>query len=292
MANPAPFVSWVGGSQKSLPALLARLPAGVAERRYVDPFVGGGALFWALRPRRALLSDACAPLIAAWRALALDPEGLLRELAVLEALRATQDLPGWYRLVTGLLDAEGTDAERGARLIAVNRSCFNGLWRVNSAGRFNAALDPASKGRDLVRADLLRGCAAVLGGMNLQVHAGGWEATVEAAGAGDVVYADPPYDDESDDGPPMLLGGPVAVQGHRYTAQGWTRGDLVRLADALARAADRGAHVLSTNNPTRFAGEVFASRGFTVEVEAVTRSVSRDASTRGAVNELYATRSP
>lgn len=290
MTAAAPFVRWVGGSQRTVDALLARCPADVAERRYVDPFLGGGALFWALRPRRALLSDACAPLMAAWRALAVDPDGLLRELGVLEALRATQDLPGWYRLVTGLLDADGTDAERGARLIAVNRSCFNGLWRVNSAGRFNAALDPASAKRDLVRADLLRGCATVLGGMDLQVHAGGWEATVSEAGAGDLVYADPPYDDEEDDGPPMLLGGPVAVQGHRYTAQGWTRGDLVRLADALAKAADRGAHVVSTNNPTRFAREVFEARGFTVEVEAVNRSVSRDAATRGATGELYARR--
>ena len=289
MANPAPFVRWVGGSQKSLPALLARLPADIADRRYVDPFLGGGALFWALRPQRALLSDACAPLMAAWRALALDPMGLLRELGVLQALRSTRSLPEWYRLVTGLLDEDGTDAERGARLIAVNRSCFNGLWRVNGSGRFNAALDPASGGRDLVREDLLRGCAVVLAGADLDVQARSWEATIEAAGAGDFIYADPPYDDE-DDGPPTLLGGPLAVQGHRYTAQAWTRGDLVRLADALARAADRGAHVLSTNNPTAFAGEVFASRGFTVEVETVTRSVSRDASTRGAVDELYATR--
>lgn len=292
MAEPAPFVRWVGGSQKSLPNLLARLPADAAQLRYVDPFVGGGALFWALRPRRALLSDACAPLMAAWRALAVDPDGLLRELAGLAAPRAAGQHPAWYALVAGLLDADGTDAERGARLIAVNRSCFNGLWRVNSAGRFNAALDPASKGRDLVRADLLRACAAVLGGMDLQVHARSWEATIAAAGAGDLVYADPPYDDESDDGPPMLIGGPVAVQGHRYTAQGWTRADLVRLADALAEAAERGAHVLTTNNPTRFAREVFAARGFSVEVAPVARSVSRDAATRGDVLELYARRAP
>ena len=291
MADPAPFVRWVGGSQKSLPNLLARLPADVAERRYVDPFVGGGALFWALQPRRALLSDACAPLIAAWRALAVDPEGLIRELGVLAALRETTDHPAWYRLVTGLLDADGTEAERGARLIAVNRSCFNGLWRVNGSGRFNAALDPASKGRDLVRAELLRACAATLAGAEFDIRAGSWEATVEAAGAGDLVYADPPYDDE-EDGPPMLLGGPVAVQGHRYTAQGWTRADLVRLADALAGAAARGAHVLSTNNPTAFAREVFAARGFRVDLQPVTRSVSRDATTRGETLELYAWRTP
>jgi DNA adenine methylase len=132
----------------------------------------------------------------------------------------------------------------------------------------------------------------VLAGADLDVQARSWEATIKAAGAGDFVYADPPYDEEAGSDQPTLLGGPVAVRGHRYTAQGWTRGDLVRLADALARAADRGAHVLSTNNPTRFAREVFASRGFKVRVEKVTRSVSRDASTRGAVDELYAMRSP
>lgn len=291
MADPAPFVRWVGGSQKSLPALLARLPADVAERRYVDPFLGGGALFWALRPRRALLSDACAPLMAAWGAL-VDVEALIRELGVLAALRETTDHLTWYRLVTSLLDAEGTHAERGARLIAVNRSCFNGLWRVNAAGRFNAALDPASKDRDLVRAELLRACAAALVECEVEMHAGGWEATVAAAGPGDLVYADPPYDDEADDGQPTLLGGPAAVQGHRYTAQGWTRSDLVRLADALAGAAERGAHVLSTNNPTAFAREVFTARGFRVDLQPVTRSVSRDASTRGEALELYAWRAP
>lgn len=283
-----PFVRWVGGSQKTLPELLSRLPADAAGRRYVDPFLGGGALFWALEPRRAVLSDACAPLIAAWRALR-DVDNLIAELAVLQALRSTAGLPAWYRLVTDLLPAEGLDAERGARLIAVNRSCFNGLWRVNAAGHFNAALDPASATRDLVRVDLLRRCAAVLGAADTVIEARSWEATVAEAGAGDLVYADPPYDGEADEGAqPGLLGGPAPVQGHRYTAAGWTRGDLVRLADALAVARDRGAYILSTNNPTTFAVGLFEARGFRCDVVQTARSVSRDGAGRGSVGELIA----
>jgi DNA adenine methylase len=289
VAVAEPFVRWVGGSQRSLGALRERLPADAARRRYVDPFLGGGALLWALKPRRALVSDACAPLIAAWRALRDAPEELLRELAVLQALRETTDLPSWYRLVTDLLGQDGTDVERGARLIAVNRSCYNGLWRENGSGRFNVALDPASAKRDLVRADLLRGCAAVLGTMDIEVYARSWEATVEAAGSGDFVYADPPYDAEVDEGAqPSLIGGPPAVEGHRYTAAGWIRGDLVRLADALAVARDRGAYVLSTNNPTTFAVQLFEARGFRFDVVQTPRSVSRDGAGRGVVNELIA----
>ena len=271
-----PFVRWVGGSQRSLGALRERLPADAARRRYVDPFLGGGALLWALEPRRALVSDACAPLIAAWRALRDAPEELLRELAVLQALRETTDLPSWYRLVTDLLGQDGTDVERGARLIAVNRSCYNGLWRENGSGRFNVALDPASAKRDLVRAELLRGCAAVLGAMDIEVYARSWEATVEAAGAGDLIYADPPYDAEA------------GVEGHRYTAAGWSRSDLVRLADALAAARDRGAYIISTNNVTTFALDTFTRRAFRCDVVQTTRSVSCDAATRGAVAELIA----
>ncbi len=283
-----PFVRWVGGSQKTLPELLYRLPADAFRRRYVDPFLGGGALFWALEPRRAVLSDACAPLIAAWRALR-DVDGLIAELTVLQTLRGGTTLPAWFRVVADCLELDGTDAERGARLIAVNRSCFNGLWRVNGAGHFNAALDPASASRDLVRADLLRRCAAVLGAADAIIEARSWEATIAEAGAGDLVYADPPYDAEADEGAqPGLLGGPAPVQGHRYTAAGWTRADLVRLADALAVARDRGACIVSTNNPTTFAVQLFEARGFRCDVVQTARSVSRDGAGRGAVSELIA----
>ena len=288
----APFVRWVGGSQKTVAELLARCPSDVAERRYVDPFLGGGALYWALQPRLALLSDACEPLIAAWRVLAIHPEALIQGLGELQAARAVADHREWYGAVCRDL-LSPTLMCRAAALVAVNRSGFNGLWRENREGGYNVALNPASATRDLVRADLLRACAGVLRACEASIVARPWEATVAAAGAGDLIYADPPYDQEADEGAqPSLLGGPAAVEGHRYTAAGWTRGDLVRLVDALAAARERGAYVVATNNPTAFVCGLFASRGFRCDIVQTQRSVSCDASTRRAVGELIAVGEP
>lgn len=304
---PAPFVRWVGGSQRTLNELLARCPADVAERRYVDPFVGGGALFWALRPRRALLSDVCEPLIWAWRAVAWQQAALVSQLEYQTRARGVDAAAHarWYanlaRRITEPVDrsavikiaGEGADIgcylERGAMMIALNRSAYNGLWRENREGRYNVAPDPASLNRDLVRADLLSACSEVLRACDVSIVARSWEATVSEAGAGDFVYADPPYDQEGDEGgQPSLIGGPPAVEGHRYTAAGWKRADLVRLADALAAARDRGAFVIATNNATAFVVDLYAARGFRCDIVLTQRSVSCDKATRGAVGELIA----
>src|SRR3989440_10115336 len=125
----APFLKWVGGKTSLLPELLKHVPGPL--RRYHEPFVGGGALFFAVAPRRAVLSDANGELIHCWRQVRDDAHGVLDALAAHVYERAR------FEAVRALDPLRLPAAQRAARFIYLNKTCFNGLWRVNRAGRFN-----------------------------------------------------------------------------------------------------------------------------------------------------------
>ena len=124
-----PFIKWAGGKTSLLPELLKHVPGHL--RRYHEPFVGGGALFFAVAPRRAALSDANGELIHCWRQVRDDVHGVLDALSVHVYERSR------FEAVRALDPARLPPAVRAARFIYLNKTCFNGLWRVNRAGRFN-----------------------------------------------------------------------------------------------------------------------------------------------------------
>src|SRR5438132_13070742 len=125
----SPFLKWVGGKTSLLPELLKHIPARL--RRYHEPFVGGGALFFAVRPRRAFLSDSNVELVHCYRQVRDDVYSVLDALARHVYERAH------FEAVRPLEPLHLMSAEREARFIHLNKTCFNGLWRVNRSGRFN-----------------------------------------------------------------------------------------------------------------------------------------------------------
>src|SRR5438105_4455980 len=128
----APFLKWVGGKTSLLPELFKHVPSRL--RGYHEPFVGGGALFFAVAPRRALLGDSNAELIHCYRQVRDDAS------AVLDALAAHVYQREHYNAVRALDPLRLRPAQRAARFIYLNKTCFNGLWRVNRAGRFNVPI--------------------------------------------------------------------------------------------------------------------------------------------------------
>ena len=213
-----PFVKWAGGKTSLLPELLKHVPGRL--RRYHEPFVGGGALFFAVAPRRATLSDANGELVHCWRQVRDDVHGVLDALAghVYERSR--------FEAVRALDPLRLGPAERAARFIYLNKTCFNGLWRVNRAGRFNV---PFGRYRNPTFHDpglLLRASQALRG---MQILRAPFEISLERALPGDFVYLDPPYD-------------PVSQTSSftSYTRDAFTWEDQKRLAAGCAALDRRG----------------------------------------------------
>jgi len=132
-----PIVKWVGGKTKLLSELTRRMPP--TYRRYYEPFVGGAALFFRIAPDRAVLADVNQDLVGLYRAVASDVDGVIRRL---QQHRDKHDERHYYDMRTRWNDRDASwhPAERAAAFIYLNKTCFNGLWRVNRSGAFNVPI--------------------------------------------------------------------------------------------------------------------------------------------------------
>jgi DNA adenine methylase len=257
-----PFLKWAGGKTSLLAELLKHVPSAV--RRYHEPFVGGGALFFAVAPRRAVLSDANGELIHCWRQVRDDVHAVLDALSVHVYDRTRFDA------VRALDPVRLPPAERAARFIYLNKTCFNGLWRVNRAGRFNV---PFGRYKNPTFHDpglLLRASRALRG---VQIHRGPFETALQRAAPGEFVYLDPPYDPVSE-----------SASFTSYTRNGFTWADQERLAAECAALDRRGVRFLLSNSATARVRALY--RGFEQRAVRAPRHISCKGERRGHVDEL------
>ena len=186
-----PFLKWAGGKGQLLPAFEGFYPAPGAIGAYHEPFVGSGAVFFhvkaRLRPRTAVLSDSNAELMNAFQAVRDEVEDLI---VALEEHAASHSEDHFYAVRDQLPSALSSAVARAARFIYLNKTCFNGLYRVNSRGLFNV---PMGRYRNpgIVDVERLRRASRELAGVDLEV--GHFPAILERAQPGDFVYFDPPY---------------------------------------------------------------------------------------------------
>jgi DNA adenine methylase len=257
-----PFLKWAGGKTSLLAELLKHVPSAV--RRYHEPFVGGGALFFAVAPRRAVLSDANGELIHCWRQVRDDVHAVLDALSVHVYDRTRFDA------VRALDPVRLPPAERAARFIYLNKTCFNGLWRVNRAGRFNV---PFGRYKNPTFHDpglLLRASRALRG---VQIHREPFETALQRAAPGEFVYLDPPYDPVSE-----------SASFTSYTRNGFTWADQERLAAECAALDRRGVRFLLSNSATARVRALY--RGFEQRAVRAPRHISCKGERRGHVDEL------
>ncbi|MEB3223559.1 MAG: DNA adenine methylase [Candidatus Sericytochromatia bacterium] len=258
----APFVKWVGGKRSLLPQIMGRIPQ--RFNAYHEPFVGGGAVFFALQPVKARLSDDNGELVTAYQVIRDDVERLIRHLR-------THRVEAEYFYDLRAKDPSRLDpVERASRLIYLNRTCFNGLYRVNSRGGFNVPFG-RYKNPLICNEAGLRAASLALSG-TAAVHAG-YEAVLDQARRGDFVYFDPPYH-------------PVSATANftGYTAGAFGERDQRRLADVYRALHARGCKVMLSNSDTSLIHELYGD--FNVEIVAAPRLVNRDATKRGPVNEV------
>jgi DNA adenine methylase len=266
-----PIVKWAGGKSKLLPLLLQHVPTQI--RTYVEPFAGGAALFFALvsdasrTVERAILADQNEDLIACYRAVKDDVEAVI---AALSDFAYDEDL--YYRVRD--LDPRGmTDVARGARLIFLNRTCFNGLWRVNRTGKFNVPFGRYTNPR-IVDADGLRAASAALANAELRVADFG--EVVRALGPGDFVYFDPPY-------VPLTKTASFTA----YAQGGFGAADQERLAAEVLRLKREGVLALLSNADTEVTRALY--REHTIHSVTAPRSINSRPSGRGAAKEIIVT---
>jgi len=223
--TPRPFLKWAGSKRWLLPHLVPLLPRTFGT--YREPFLGSGALFFLIKPERAVLGDTCAELIDTFAAVRDNHAAVLRYVHPLKV-----DSKVFYDVRK---NRSTTRFRRAAEFIYLNKTCWNGLYRVNSDGVFNVPYGkPRSDG--VVDDDNLKACGELLSRRGIELRRTDFDEIVADAKAGDLVYLDPPY-----------------VTGHSnngfidYNEKLFAWEDQQRLASAAISLAQRGVHVIVTN---------------------------------------------
>jgi DNA adenine methylase len=268
IAEPvSPIVKWAGGKTKLLSELLTRVPA--RRGRYFEPFLGGGALFFRLAPRRALLADRNQDLIHMYRCVASEVDEVIRCLAQHKRRHCDEY---YYEMREQWNRGIGcrVDVSRAASFIYLNKTCYNGLWRVNRRGHFNVPVGRYTAPQ-IYDAEQLRRASRLLAGAELRAQH--FADAVAEARAGDLVYFDPPYH-------------PVTATANftSYTSEDFGDEAQRELAQVVRDLDRRGCTVLVSNSDTPFIHELY--RGMRLDRVHCARAINSKASARGLVSEL------
>ena len=266
-----PFVKWVGGKQQLLAQFEDLFPK--SFRRYFEPFVGGGAVFFHLWnagriPEQTFLFDNNRELVNAYLVVRDKVDELIDTLAV---HKEKHDKRYYYKIRR--LDRQGlefSDVARAARTIYLNRTCYNGLYRVNSSGQFNVPIGSYVNPQVLYE-DVLRAASAAL--QDITIDTRDFRSMVDLAQPEDFFYFDPPYDP---------LSKTASFTG--YTRDSFSAEDQRELAGIFGALADRGAFVMLSNSDTPLVRDLY--RDFRIETVRAKRAVNSDANGRGGITEV------
>jgi DNA adenine methylase len=265
----APILKWVGGKRQLLETLTPLLPERTTP--YCEPFVGGGALLFDLQPKTAYINDINDELIRVYNVIKSDVESLIaalqdfkNEIAYFYAVRDWDRDKAKYSTLP--------DIQKAARILYLNKTCYNGLFRVNSAGEFNAPFGNY-RNPNIVNAPTLRAVSSYLNSTTIHLMCRDYSEALKTLPKGTFVYLDPPYDPVSDTS--SFTG---------YSKGGFTRDDQIRLRECCDELNAKGFKFMLSNSATDFIKEQYAAYHITI-VQA-TRAVNSDATKRGEVDEV------
>ena len=263
-----PFLKWVGGKGKLAKQLSLLYPPGVELMRHVEPFMGGGALFFARSPKRALLCDINRDLVLTYCAVRDELELVLRHL---QRLAKTHGEATYYQSRERYNAREhASNAERAALFIYLNKTCFNGLYRVNKSGHYNVPMGRYEKPAIADQATLQAASERLA---RADIRCTPFESLVAEARPGDFVYMDPPYE-------------PVSRTANftAYAQDGFTQADQTRLRDIYRELDRRGSKLMLSNSDAPFIRELY--HGYQIDEVFAARAVSCDPQKRGQVTEI------
>jgi DNA adenine methylase len=266
-----PFLKWAGGKRQLLPAILGKIPAGI--RTYFEPFAGGGAVLFALQPPRACINDANAELVNLYRVVQSDPEALIA------SAKKHRHSETYYYKQRALDRSEGFSTtpavNRASRILFLNKTCYNGLFRVNRSGQFNAPFGHY-KNPCIVDEAVIRAVSRYFNEAQVTITCEDFAEAVVGARKGDFVYLDPPYDPVSD------TASFTSYHLNRFGKDEQRR--LKALCDDLTR---RQCRLLLSNSDTAFIRELYGDKKrYTLTTVAAKRNINSVGSGRGKISEL------
>lgn len=268
----SPVLKWVGGKRQLLPLIKPMLPKRITS--YCEPFVGGGAVLFDLQPKRAIVNDINSDLILVYTVIRDNVEALI------ELLETYPNEEGFYYELRNI-DREQdkydklSEIEKAARVIFLNKTCYNGLYRVNNAGEFNSPFGKY-KNPNIVNAPVLRAVSAYFNSSEITFSTDDFELVLEQVRRGTFVYLDPPYDPVSDTS--SFTG---------YSKGGFSREQQIQLRECCDRLNARGVKFMLSNSATDFIREQYSNYHITI-VQAK-RAINSVASKRGDVDEVIIT---
>ena len=265
-----PFLKWAGGKRQLMPEIREMLPDGVTTHPYYEPFIGGGALFFELLPKRAVINDYNEELINVYTVIRDNPseriENLKRHKNTAEyfyKIRAIDRQPLFSNL---------TRNERASRIIYLNKTCYNGLYRVNNAGEFNSPFG-RYKNQNIVNEPVIKAVSKYLNSSQIQISSCDYALILKDTPTDSFVYLDPPYHPISESS--SFTG---------YVQGGWDEGDQLRLRDVCNRLRDNGIKFLLSNSASDFIREIYSD--YNIHIVQAKRSVNSNPSRRGQVDEF------
>jgi DNA adenine methylase len=268
------FVKWAGGKHQLLDQFKSFLPK--KFNRYFEPFVGSGAVAFYITqnfsPSEVLLSDINEELINAFNVIKVDVEGLIAALKKHKASHLI-DAKKHYYDVRKINPSELSPSEQAARFIYLNRTCFNGLYRVNSKGQFNVPMG-SYKNPDFIQEDKLRKISKFL--QNVTINVMSFEKILDLAKQGDFIYFDPPYY-------PLKKGNNFTT----YNKNNFLEKEQRTLAEVFRMLSQKGCLCMESNSDAILIRELYS--GFNIKVVKAKRLINCHASGRGEINELVIT---
>ena len=261
-----PIVKWVGGKRQLMFELLKNMPANY--NRYFEPFIGGGALFFELQPENAYISDMNEELINLYSVVRDDVDGLIEDLEKHEVSKE-------YFLNIRNIDrtemfSKLSNIERASRFIYLNRTCFNGVYRVNYQGQINVPFGNYSNPR-IIDENNLKNCSELL--KNTEIKVADFSEILTKVQKGDFVYFDPPYVPLND-----------TSSFTSYTKAGFDIDMQFKLRDVCDELDSMGVKFMLSNSDTKLVNELYSN--YEIKKVFATRAVNANADGRGKITEV------
>ena len=274
MSKIRPFVKWAGGKRQIIDKLIKYSPK--KFNKYYEPFVGGGAFLFELEPKYAVINDYNIELINVYNCIK-DKNKYKKVLKILDDYEIKNSKEFYYEIRNMDRDKslynKLSDVEKCARTIYLNKSCFNGLYRVNSKNEFNVPFNQKEKVNTYDK-DNVELISLYLRNNDITILNGDFEDAVKSAKANDFIYFDPPYDSDTD-------------TFTSYTNNGFNRDDQIRLSEVFKKLDKKGCYVMLSNHNTKLINELY--RDYNIHVIMAKRNINSNGKGRGTIEEVIIT---
>lgn len=266
----APFLKWVGGKRQLMHSIVEHLPEAIKDYKYIEPFIGGGAVLFNLQPKNAIINDFNEELINVYEII----KNNLDELIV--DLKKHKNEAEYFYAIRGLdrntRFKKLTPVQRASRIIFLNKTCFNGLYRVNHAGEFNSPFG-RYKNPNIINEPTLKAVNKFLNSNNIEIKSGDYSDVLKKADKKCFVYLDPPYH-------------PISESSNftGYVQGGWNIYDQIDLKTACDELHKKGVKFLLSNSSTEFIKDLY--KNYKITIVKATRAINSNGANRGEVDEV------